>query len=98
MADYSDFTPEVLTAMPVLLPNDVAQAVTFILSLPARVLVIILRFSLSTYKSYINLTLPYYYLSRYKTSSSAHLENLGKILQSLTVTFYHFISIKFNKT
>ncbi|XP_001605447.2 farnesol dehydrogenase isoform X2 [Nasonia vitripennis] len=45
MANYSAFTPEVLTAMPALLPSDVAEAVTFVLSMPSHVSVqdIVLR-------------------------------------------------------
>ena len=39
MANYSTFSPEVLKAMPVLFPNDVAETVAFVLMMPSHVLV-----------------------------------------------------------
>lgn len=44
MSHYSTFTPEIYAALPVLLPSDVAEAVSFILSLPSHVLVSIKKF------------------------------------------------------
>ncbi|XP_014216047.1 farnesol dehydrogenase [Copidosoma floridanum] len=39
MANFSSFTPEILMSLPVLFPNDVAEAVGFIMSLPSHVAV-----------------------------------------------------------
>ncbi|OXU28029.1 hypothetical protein TSAR_002170 [Trichomalopsis sarcophagae] len=82
MANYSAFTPEVLTAMPALLPSDVAEAVSFVLSMPSHVLVqdIVLR---PLGESCLALIHQYYhFLGQNDHSKNVYVHSLSPILDA----------------